>query len=163
MDTSTRVLDSFSHTGNFVVQSDRDRIKVAEELALVFNTKFAVLQSTEVAEYVSVLEKLPMPEPEPGFRWTPGLVFGVEVAHTDKVTMVATSRARFHPIPPRVVGAWKRDKLTNSKVLDRNSRGGGWGAVSKDVALQSGGVWTGRSLRPVKGLLGLVEKVSSSL
>ena len=152
---STKVLDSFSHTGNFVVESDNDRSQVASHLSSVFDTQFAVLSIDELGEYALIMKKASPPEPKAGFRWTPGLVFAVSSEQATGHKLHDTPHARFYLMPLRVIGAWKLDQLTTSGVLDREKRGGGWGAVSNDISLQIGGKWTARSLKTVKGVLEL--------
>jgi hypothetical protein len=54
----------------------------------------------------------------------------------------------------------KRDIETPEGRLDSTRRQGGWGAISADIARQTGGsesVWTARSLRAILGLRARVE------
>ena len=159
--TPTRVLDSFGHTGNFVVQSEHEHLEVARELSAVFDAAFSVLTVEELAGHVHVIEEIAQPDPRPGVRWTPGLVFAVQDTPVANPVLIETSHARFNPVAMNVVGAWKRDQLTDSSTLDRDRRGGGWGAVSNDVSRQLGGKWTARSLRTVKGVLDLARQHAS--
>ncbi len=155
MGSSTKVLDSFSHTGNFVVHSNNDRSQVATHLSSVFETQFAALSIDELGEYASIMKKASPPESKAGFRWTLGLVSAVSGDQATSPKLHDTSHASFYPMPLRAVGAWKLDQLTDSGVLDREKRGGGWGAVSDDVSRQVGGKWTARSLSTVNGVLKL--------
>jgi len=98
---------------------------VASELSSAFDAEFAVLTANEVSQHVSVMENGTPPD-EPGIRWTPGLVFAVRRTPVAKLAMIETSNAKFQTIL-NVIGAWKRDKLTDSKVLAASvrDRGGG--------------------------------------
>jgi hypothetical protein len=151
---STRVKDSFGHTGNFVIESKDDSSEVAKQLQSIFNTPFSVISLDELRKCVPSAERGEVPEQQANARWTLGMVFAVEGQPVAK-EIHDTPHARFRSIAPNIVGAWKQDQLTGSGILDRDRRAGGWGAVSGYVSRQVGGKWTARSLRTVRGILGL--------
>ncbi len=151
--SSTRIIDWYGHTGNFVIESSgTDSLELANELTSVLETTCAALTYDEAVAFVSAAEKAASPAPLGGKRWTNGIAFAVKGPPCQSVPK-PTSHATFFQISERAVGAWKEDQLTQNGTLDREKRGGGWGAVSDDVSRAVGGVWTARSLRTVIGTL----------
>jgi hypothetical protein len=155
LQSSTKIVDWYGHTGNFVIESSKtERSEIASELTSVVGASLAVLSVDEVTDFVSHAEKTASPPPTEGKRWTCGIVFAVRSSSCQTVPK-QTLHAAFFAISDYAVGAWKEDQLTRGGVLDRERRGGGWGAVSGDVSRHVGGVWTARSLRTV---IGTIEK-----
>lgn len=151
--SSTRIIDWYGHTGNFVVESSRtEPSEIASELASVAGVSCGVVPYGDVVEYVSIAERTVSPKPLVGKRWTPGVAFAVIAPPSNSVPK-QTSHAIFFAISESAVGAWKKDQLVERGILDRGRRGGGWGAVSSDVSKTVGGVWTARSLRTVMSTL----------
>jgi len=153
LESSTKIVSWYGHTGNFVVESSStERSDIASELASVVGASFAVVPHDDVVHFASAAEKAASPSPLEGKRWSSGIVFAVRSPPCRSVPK-QTSHAVFFAISDHAVGAWKEDQLTKGGILDRERRGGGWGAVSGDVSQQFGGVWTARSLRTVRGTL----------
>lgn len=166
LQSPTKLIDWYGHTGNFVLHSTKsNRSDIARQLTAVIGTSFAVLTYYEAADFASVAAKAVPPAPLAGKRWTSGIVLAVSGPPCQSVPK-QTSYAIFFVISERAVGAWKEDQLTEGGILDREKRGGGWGALSGDVSRQVGGVWTARSLRTVNGTLEKARhhpKVANSL
>jgi hypothetical protein len=151
--SSTKIVDWYGHTGNFVIESSRtDRTDIANELTSIVGTFLSVLSYDEAINFVSTTEEAPSPPPLEGKRWTGGIAFAVKAPPCQSVPK-PTSHAVFFAISDFAVGAWKEDQLTEDGILDKERRGGGWGAVSGDVSEQVGGTWTARSLRTIRGTL----------
>jgi hypothetical protein len=111
-----------------------------------------VIERVSVVEAMDALAGWPPPAQEAGVRWTPGLA--IRIGEGTPIPDIGdTARARLRWVGDGIVAVHKRDLLDASNRLDRARRQGGWGAVSRDVALQVGGVWTARSQRTVLGLL----------
>ena len=160
LQSSTKIVDWYGHTGNFVIESSRiDRLELANELMSVVGTSCAVLPYNEAVAFASVAERAVSPTPLEGKRWTSGIVLAVR-SHPCRSVPKPTSHAVFFPISDYAVGAWKEEQLTQGGTLDRERRGGGWGAVSSDVSTAVGGVWTARSLRTVKGTLEKAQRLT---
>jgi hypothetical protein len=100
---------------------------------------------------VEELSALAPPDPEDGFRWTPGLALAVTKPKIGHVS--STANVRFHSLSLSVVAAWKRDRTTNQGRLDSRMREGGWGSVSAAVAVQTNSKWTARSHSTLRGVL----------
>jgi len=151
--SSTKIVDWYGHTGNFVIESSRtERSDIVSELTSVVGASFAVLSYDEVTDFVSAARRAFSPPPLEGNRWTCGIAF--EVGDPPCLSVPKqTSHAVFFALSDHSVGAWKKDQLAERGILDRERRGGGWGAVSGDVSKTVGGVWTARSLRTVIGTL----------
>jgi hypothetical protein len=153
LESSTSIVGWYGHTGNFVVESSRtEPSEFITELASAAGVSCAVVPYSDVVEYASVVERAVSPRPLVGKRWTPGIAFAVK-APPSKSVPKQTSHANFFEISEHAVGAWKMDTLTETEILDRERRGGGWGGVSGDVSRQLGGTWTARSLRTITGTL----------
>jgi hypothetical protein len=65
----------------------------------------------------------------------------------------ATPQVTYLQRAPDWVLVFKHDVETTDGSLDRNRRGGGWGAVAGHVGRQLGGIWTARSKRTLAGTL----------
>jgi hypothetical protein len=154
LNSKTRIVNWFHGTGNFVVQaSDNNRLRVADELSLALGTPCAILTVEELIAVIDIAKKAISPLAEPGFRWTRGIGFWVS-GRPCTITLQPTNRAVFFPINKHAVGAFKKDRLVEGKeTLDKENRGGGWGAISADIAKATGGIWTSRSLERVDGTL----------
>lgn len=86
------------------------------------------------------------------YRRTPGAAF--LVSGTPTLQRVSdTKRASSFRVSGLVVAIRKRDALTLRGILDRNRRGGGWGAIAAEIGHQLGGKWTARSIRTLSGTL----------
>jgi len=158
LNSKTRIANWYHGTGNFVVQaSDNNRLAVADELSLALGTPCAILTVEELIAAVDITKKAISPLAEPGFRWTRGIAFHVS-GRPCTVTLQPTSHAVFFPINKHAVGAFKKDSLVEGKeTLDKENRGGGWGAISADIAKATGGIWTSRSLERVEGTMAKAE------
>jgi hypothetical protein len=153
LQSSTRIVDWYGHTGNFVVESPRtNRLEIASELASAVRVSFAVLSYSETLNFALAAEKAASPPAVEGKRWTSGIAFAVK-APPCQSTPKPTLHAVFFAVSDYAVGAWKEDQLVQNGILDKERRGGGWGAVSGDISKESGGIWTARSLRTIKGTL----------
>lgn len=154
LNSRSRITDWYYGTGNFVVQAaDNNRPRVADELSLALGTPCAILRVEEVDAHVAVAKKAVSPPGELGFRWTRGIAFWVNGKRCT-VTLKPTTHGVFFPINQYTVGAFKKDKLAEGKeTLDKENRGGGWGAISADIAKVVGGTWTSRALDRVEGAL----------
>jgi hypothetical protein len=152
--SNSRIANWYHGTGNFVVQaSDNNRLRVADELSLALGTPCAILTVEEVVADVDVAKNAITPPAEPGVRWTRGIVFWVS-GRPCTITLNPTTHAVFFPINKHAVGAFKKDRLVEGKeALDRENRGGGWGAISADITKTVGGIWTSRSLERIEGTL----------
>jgi len=158
----TRIVDWCYSTGNFVVRaSDDNRLRVADELSLALGTPCAILRVEELDSHVAVAKKAVSPPSELGFRWTRGIAFWVNGKRCI-VTLKPTAHGVFFPINQYAVGAFKRDKLAEGKdSLDKENRGGGWGAISADIMnAVGGGTWTSRALDRVEGALAKAHRSS---
>ena len=150
----TRIADWYYGTGNFVVRaSDNNRLRLADELSLALGSPCAVLRVEELDARLALAKKVVSPPSELGFRWTRGIAFWVS-GKPCTVTPKPTAHGVFFPINPYTVGAFKKDRLAEGKkTLDKENRGGGWGAISADIAKAVGGTWTSRALDRVEGAL----------
>jgi len=151
--TPTRMVDWFHSTGNFVVQSPKtNRWEMNDELSLALGVPCTVLTRDEVTLCIAIANKASSPPPETGIRWTKGIAFKVK-GRACTLDLKPTSRAVFFRINSYAVGVNKKDQLTNSGVLDKYDRAGGWGAVSDDVSKAAGGMWTARSLVRIESIV----------
>ncbi len=156
--TATRVVDWFHSTGNFVVQTPKtNRSEIADELSLALGVPCTVLTRDEVTLCIAAADKASTPPPEAGVRWTKGIAFRVR-GRSGTLDLKPTPHAVFFPVNRYAVGVTKKDRLMDSGVLDKDERGGGWGAVSEDVSKVAGGIWTARSLSRIEGLVKLASK-----
>jgi len=161
LDSRTRIADWYYGTGNFVVRAtDNDRLRVADELSLSLGAPCAVLRVDELDAHVAAAKKAVTPPSELGFRWTRGIAFWVN-GKPRAVTLKPTVHGVFFPINWYTVGAFKKDKLAEGKeTLDKENRGGGWGAISADIAKEVGGTWTSRAIERVEGVLTKARRFS---
>jgi hypothetical protein len=158
--TPTRVIDWHHSTGNFIVQTPKtNRFEISEELSLALGTSCAVLTINEVEHCLSVSDKAASPQAQPEIRWTKGIAFEVR-GRPIATNPPSNPRAVFFQINNRALGVFKRDQVTDSDVLDKEDRRGGWGAISEDIAKAVGGKWTARSQARVQGL---IEKARTHL
>jgi len=156
--TATRLVDWFHSTGNFVVKTPKTNPwDIVNELSLALGVQCTVLTRDEVAACVAIADKISSPPPEAGIRWTKGIAFKVK-GRAYTLDLKPTPRAVFFRVNGYAVGVHKKDHITNSGVLDKDDRAGGWGAVSDDVSKAVGGIWTARSLVRVKSLLVIANK-----
>jgi hypothetical protein len=156
--TPTRIVDWFHSTGNFVVQTSKtNRWEITDELSLALGVTCTVLTREEVTSCIDIADKASSPPPETGIRWTKGIAFKVKGGSRIS-DLKPTSRAVFFRVNSYAVGVNKKDRLTNSGVLDKDDRAGGWGAVSDDVSNAVGGMWTARSLIRIERLLKIANK-----
>jgi len=161
LNSRTRIVDWYHSTGNFVLRTaDNNRLRVADELSLALGTSCAILRIEELDAHVAVAKKAVSPPSEPGFRWTRGIVFWVN-GRRCAIALQATAHGVFFPINRYTVGAFKKDKLAEGKeTLDKENRGGGWGAISADIAKTVGGTWTSRALDRIEGALAKAHRSS---
>lgn len=148
---SGRVVATFRHTGNFLIDSDLSTPAVCEGCAGALNARCGVLPLAELEELLPKAQAEPSPRKRRLTRWTPGLAFRIEAGQP--TGRGESARVVLLPFGAEVVFAWKKDALTPSGTLDRANRRGGWGGVAADVGTRFGGVWTARSLSTVVGLL----------
>jgi len=161
LDSRTRITDWYHGTGNFVLSTvDNNRLRVADELSLALGTSCAILRIEELDAHVAVAKKAVSPPSEVGFRWTRGIAFWVR-GKPCTVTPKPTAHGVFFPINRYAVGAFKKDKLAEGKeTLDKENRGGGWGAISADIENTVGGTWTSRALERVEGAVAKARRSS---
>jgi len=140
--------------------AENNRLRVADELSLALATPCAILRIEELGAHVAAAEKAENPPNELGFRWTKGIAFWVN-GKPCTVTLKPTVHGAFFPINRYTVGAFKKDKIAEGKdTLDKENRGGGWGAISADIAKAVGGTWTSRALDRVEGVLAKAHRSS---
>ena len=146
---------SFRQTGSFLAASPSGVLEeVSGRFGGLLDTEWVVRPLSDVMSALTALSMAPGPEVEPGIRWTAGLVLhGGAGLPCGAVT--STARAVLWRISPAIIGAWKRDRENENGRLNPGERGGGWGAVAKDVGRQLGGRWTARSHSTVQGLIDL--------
>ena len=163
LNSRTRITDWYA-VANFVVQaSDINRVRVADELSLALGTPCATLTIEELIADIAVAKKAISPPTEQGFDWTRGIAFRVH-GKPCTITLKPTTHAVFFPINKHAVGAFKKDKLAEGQErLDKENRGGGWGAISADITKAVGGTWTSRSLDRVEGVLTKARRSSLSV
>jgi hypothetical protein len=148
----------YGATGNLAVRSALPDQELADELERAFGRPFAVVESSELEAAFAALENWERPVNEPGVRWTPGAAFRVQ-GPLPPADLAPTRRGHFLRVTERTVAVLKRDFETPQGRLDPSRRQGGWGAISGDIAKQTGdgSIWTSRSVRPMLGLLAKVE------
>jgi hypothetical protein len=154
-----RLEQGYGPTGNLLLFSARDLTVravfsiLSEEIA---RDKFAVFTVKEFLFWLS--ELLPVltssPKAPLSRRVTPGAVMHVDPEGGIPRLPPNREFVAFSPFArPRVRGAWRLDRLaSDGYTRDRDQREGGWGAVSSIMKKVSGGVWTARSARTLKGL-----------
>jgi hypothetical protein len=149
-----QVVGSFGHTGNFIAGSpSNDLPQISARFHNLLSTDWVVRSADDMRFAWKAVMEAVQPPNKNGIRWTPGLALHGE-GGIDFHTIVSTPRAVLWKISPFAIGVWKHDNLGASGVtLDRERRGGGWGAVSHDITRQIGGRWTSRSLRTVEALV----------
>lgn len=78
LQSSTKIVDWYDHTGNFVIESSRtERSDIVSELTSVVGGSCAVLSYDETIVFASIAEKAVSPTPLEGKRWTSGIAFAV--------------------------------------------------------------------------------------
>ena len=161
LNSRTRITDWYYGTGDFVLSTaDNNRLRVADDLSLALGTSCAILRIEELDAYVAVATKAVSPPSEVGLRWTRGIAFWVR-GKPCTVTLKPTAHGVFFPINRYAVGAFKKDKLAVGKeTLDKENRGGGWGAISADIENMVGGTWTSRALERVEGAVAKARRSS---
>ena len=152
-----RVLDFFGHTGNFLLECGDHPSEAAEIIGRLLRTSCTVMLVDRVAACAATARALPRPPAEAGHRWTPGVVFRVS-GRSSSTALTSTRVACLQRLDNLTVLAWKRDQEESPGRLDHRRRGGGWGAVSTTIARQLGGVWTGRSVTTLEGVLVRAEE-----
>jgi hypothetical protein len=156
--TPTRIVDWFHSTGNFVVHTPKtNQWDIANELSLALGVPCTVLARDEVTSCIAIAEKASSPPPETGIRWTKGIAFKVKGGACTS-DLKPTIRAVFFRVNSYAVGVNKKDRLTDSGVLDKDDRAGGWGAASDDVSKTVGGMWTARSLARIQSLVKVANR-----
>lgn len=143
----------YGATGNLALAAG-ERVDVAERLAEITGTAWAVIPAGDLAAALGALEAQPAPRVPGGIRATPGLAFAVEPARPGPIRSIP--EAALWRLNDRIVLVHKFDVLADDR-LDRARRRGGWGQVSAAVARQVGGRWTARSRRPLAGLQARAE------
>lgn len=156
-----RVLDFFGHTGNFLVEGVDRPADVAQTLGRLLGTPCALVPIARVAEAAAAAQALPPPPKEPGYRWTPGVVFHV-TGPASSAPPKDTRVAKLQRLDQATILELKRDVEDSRGRLDKTRRGGGWGAVSSAVGKQVGGVWTARSTATLDGVLMRLEVAPSA-
>ena len=146
------ILRYFRHTGNFLASSRCVLEEVSDRFDGLLETDWIVRPIADVASALTALSTAPRPEVEAGIRWTAGLVLHGR-AGVPCGALASTERAVLWRISPAIVGALKRDRENENGRLNSSQRGGGWGALAKDVGRQLGGRWTARSQSTVQGLI----------
>ena len=154
------ILSSYGHTGNFIVRSDASQEAVAAELRNSMGVPCAVLTVAQLSSVVNLLGARNEAD-STQYRRTPGVAFLVSGTPTPQ-TLSDSERSSYRRVSGSVVAISKRDALTLRGILDRNRRGGGWGATAADVGRQLGGKWTARSIRTLSGAIKRAQSGSSS-
>lgn len=154
--SSTRVLDAYGHTGNFIVSARGEREFVAGELRKVLKTGCAVLTLSDLSSVLGALVDDCKPESD-CYRRTPGAVLLVDGNPSER-NLCDASIATYDRFDASVITVQKKDALTPKGTLDQARRGGGWGAIASDVGKQIGGKWTARSKRTLLGVLKLGQR-----
>jgi hypothetical protein len=158
--SDTEIVAWYGATGNFALRSDLSNSELARALEQAFRRGFAVVSRSEIERVISTSGAWRRPARESLIRWTPGIAFRVS-GPPPPDQLGQTNRGRFRHMNDHAVLVLKRDIETPEGRLDSARRQGGWGAISADIARQSGGreaVWTARSLSAVLGLLARVEE-----
>jgi hypothetical protein len=143
----------YGATGNFALAVE-EPAGVAQRLAEITGTAWAVIPAQDLAAALGALEAQPAPRVPAGIRPTPGLAFAVEPARPGLICSIPEAELR--QFNDRIVLVHKFDVLEGNR-LDRARRRGGWGRVSTAVARQVGGRWTARSRRPLAALQARAE------
>jgi hypothetical protein len=151
-----RIRDYFAQTGNFIIDSSLRHEEVSALMSRELTTPCSVMLAASLEVLINEVRKLPSQPVEPGIRWTRGAVLHV-AGSVASGPVTDTSRARFRVLSQTAVAAWKRDRLDEEGRLDKRRRGGGWGALSRDISRQVGGVWTARSVLTLSGIAGLAR------
>jgi len=143
----------YGATGNLALAAG-ECVDVAQRLAEITGTAWAVIPAGDLAAALGALEGQPAPRVPAGIRATPGLAFAVEPARPGLIRSIPEAALR--RLNDRIVLVHKFDVLAGNR-LDRARRRGGWGQVSAAVAGQVGGRWTARSHRPLAALRARAE------
>jgi hypothetical protein len=151
--TPTRVVAYHHMAGNLVVQTPKtNRSEIADELSLVFGAPCVVLPTRDVIFCISVAEKANSPSLQAGIRCTKGIAFKVK-GRPCTVDLKPTPRAEFFRINEYAVGVFKKDQLRIEGTSDKETRAGGWRAISDDISSVVGGIWTARTLTRIQGVV----------
>jgi hypothetical protein len=159
----------YGATGNLALAAG-EPVDVAQRLAEITGTAWAVIPGRDLAAALGALEAQPVPRVQAGIRPTPGLAFAVEPARSGLIRSIP--EAALQRLNDRIVLVHKFDLLDGNR-LDRARRraagarcqplspgrlavGGQPGAVGHSRPCKSGpnigqtvvGVRTRRSLRP---------------
>jgi hypothetical protein len=156
-----RVLDFFGHTGNFLVAGVDRPADVAQTLGRLLGTPCALIPIAALAQATAAAQALPPLAKQPGYRWTPGVVFHVTGSASSAPPKDAPI-AKLQRFDEVTILALKRDVEDTRGRLDKPRRGGGWGAVSSAVGKQVGGIWTARSTATLDGVLMRLEVAPSA-
>jgi hypothetical protein len=144
----------YGATGNLALVAGDD-VDVAQRLAEITGTAWAVIPAQDLVAALEALEAQPAPRVPAGIRPTPGLAFAFEPAQPGLISSIPEVAA-LRQLNDRIVLVHKLDVLEGNR-LDRARRRGGWGRISAAVARQVGGRWTARSRRPLTGLQARAE------
>jgi hypothetical protein len=139
----------YGATGNLALAAVGEPADVAQRLAEITGTAWAVIPAGDLTAALGALDVQRTPRVPPGIRPTPGLAFAVEPAWPGLIRSIP--EAALQRFNDRIVLVHKFDVLEGNR-LDRARRRGGWGHLSVAVAGQVGGRWTARSRRPLAGL-----------
>jgi hypothetical protein len=157
--SDTEIVAWYGATGNFALRSDLSNSELARALEQAFKRNFAVVSRSQIERVISTSDSWRRPVRARWIRWTPGVAFRV-AGPPPPARPDPTNRGRFRRVNDHAVLVQKRDIETPEGRLDSARRQGGWGAISADIARQTGGsesVWTARSLRAILGLRARVE------
>src|SRR5207244_11185132 len=157
---------AYAHTGNYVLGASQ-AVKVEHVVGIlalhVRSIKFAVF---DYSEFVSVLDPIrralqQTPSQISRRRWTPGIVMDLNPNGGAPPIPRSDEKATFGSFAlPRIRTAWKGDVLdSRGDTLDNTEREGGWGSLSERMRTVAGGVWTGRSMRSVEGIVGVAASL----
>jgi len=158
---NSRVIAWFGHTGNFIIETQSDDFsKTSIELYSASGETFLVMPVACLKECLARLDRLPMPAPKDGVRWTAGASFRMEdpADYGQTPEDWSTTNGFFFPLTRTVVGVRKRDRLLTLTKLNPRHRVP-WGSVGRDCGRRLGGTWTSRSVRTLRGLLRICPKV----
>ena len=149
----------YGATGNFALLSDLSDRDLAEAMEHAFRRKFALLSPRDIEQVIAACEAWKRPARDRYVRWTPGAAFRVN-GPLPPTALRPSDRGHYRRVSDHAVAVLKRDLETPEGRLDPGRRQGGWGAISAEIARQTGGldsVWTARSLRPILGLRAKAE------
>ena len=154
---AARVIRAYGHTGNFVVSAAADPDLVATELSGALGTPCVVLKPNDLQHIIETLRHCRLTSRiDPGVRFTAGAAFLVIGTASDGLPE-PTPQATYVRRDQKCVLLFKHDIETATRILDRNRRSGGWGAIATQLARALGGVWTARSIRTLIGTLAVAR------